>query len=707
MSACPDGSWSRSSDRSCPLCYNTFGPTYYPCNTCLAGNAYNQCTSCSGSFLYNGECLNPCPTGYWGQSSDWTCHQCYTSGGSSPYSCATCSAASNNNCNSCNSPYYLYGGQCLASCPTGYFGSSNVCYQCYTSSSIPYSCATCLAGAYNNCDSCNSPYYLYPNTGGQCLGPCPDGYWGQSSDWTCQQCYTISGPTYYPCSTCSAGNAYNQCTSCSGYYLYSGECLSSCPNGYYISDSTCQQCFVGSSPTNYSCTTCSAGSAYNQCTSCSSGYFLYSGECLSSCPTGYWGRSSDWTCQQCYTNFGPTHYPCSTCSAGNAYNQCTSCSSEYSLYSGECLSSCPTGYWSRSPDWTCQQCYTVSGSTYYPCFTCSAGNAYNQCESCSGYYLYSGACLISCPTGYWDRSLDWTCQPCYATSGPTYYPCSTCSTGNAYNQCTSCFSGYYLYSGECLSSCPAGYYISGSTCQQCYTVKGPSYASCSTCSAGNAYNQCTACFSGYYFFSGECLSSCPTGYWGQSSDWTCQQCYNISGPTYYPCYTCSGGSAYNQCTSCSSDDRLSDGECLSSCSPGYYLSDSTCQQCYNTSGPTYYSCYTCSGGGAYNQCTSCASGYYLYSGKCLRSCLTSYYWNSTYNTCQPCYSSSSSPYSCATCSKGDSINCNSCNSPYYLYPNTGGQCLATCPTGYEMDTINYVCRGIRFLLLAFFLIVQK
>ena len=74
---------------------------------------------------------------------------------------------------------------------TGDNSSSNTCQPCYKSSnnsSSPFTCATCSGNSSNDCLSCQTGTFLYPNTGGQCLASCPNGYWEDSSTNTCIQC---------------------------------------------------------------------------------------------------------------------------------------------------------------------------------------------------------------------------------------------------------------------------------------------------------------------------------------------------------------------------------------------------------------------------------------------------------------------------------------------------------------------------------------
>ena len=295
------------------------------CATCF-GNSSSECYSCANGWYLSGtECLNPCPSGYWGNNATRTCQQCFANTSSSPFSCATCSAGSNSSCTSCNAGSYLYPstglGQCLDPCPDGYWGdnTTKTCQQCFIrTSSSPFSCATCSNGGNSNeCDSCSNGKYLHPSSGpGECLSSCPKGFWGDSSANTCEPCYTNTAEPY-SCATCSAGFNTN-CRSCnSGSFLYptpEGQCVSSCPGGYWGDTATniCKPCYTGGSSSLFSCVTCSGGSK-SDCKSCHPGAYLYpdsTGECLTICPYGYWGDDTTNVCRQCTPNMENAPLPC-------------------------------------------------------------------------------------------------------------------------------------------------------------------------------------------------------------------------------------------------------------------------------------------------------------------------------------------------------------------------------------------------------------
>ena len=552
LDTCPDGFWGDSFEKKCMPCYSSGVGPYYFCATCSASGD-NNCNLChSGYYLHpntGGHCLDTCPDGSWGDSSTNKCMPCHISGVGPYYSCATCSASGDNNCKSCGAGRFLHpntGGQCLGTCPDSFWGDSatNKCMPCYNNGVGPsYTCATCSGGGSNQCTSCNAGKFLHPNTGGQCLIICPNGFWGDGSTNKCMPCHISGVGPYYSCVTCSAGGN-NDCNSCpAGSFLHpntGGQCLNPCPDGYW-GDSTVNQCMPcyssGSSP--FTCKTCTAGTS-SSCSSCYTSTYLHNGECLDTCPTGFWEDTSTNTCQPCYySSSGSSPFTCHTCS-GPADNECDSCFSGTFLYSGQCLDSCPDGYWGDTSTHTCQSCFSSGIGPSYTCTTCSAGTD-SDCNSCdTGFFLHpnsGGKCLDSCPPGYWDDTSTNTCESCYTNITGPYYTCATCSGGGANDNCDSCHSGTFLHASQCISSCPDGFWedISTNKCQFCFnSTAGPAF-SCATCISGESKG-CTSCPSGTFLYpntSGQCLSQCPEDYWGDTSTNTCQVCSsstaNMSG----------------------------------------------------------------------------------------------------------------------------------------------------------------------------------
>lgn len=85
-------------------------------------------------------------------------------------------------------------------------------------------------------------------------------------------------------------------------YFYDSSCYATCPDGTYLTADlvTCMICSLN-------CTTC-FGTATN-CTICA-GTFKYNGQCISQCPSGFYGDSSG-NCLQCSSDIESCSQPVS------------------------------------------------------------------------------------------------------------------------------------------------------------------------------------------------------------------------------------------------------------------------------------------------------------------------------------------------------------------------------------------------------------
>ena len=694
---CPDGKWGDPSDNECKECYqNSTGP-YFTCRTC-DGDGNSKCLTCeSGKFLHNGKCISECPDGYWEDSTVNECKQCHQDTDGPYYTCATCDAGGNNNCLSCIPGTFLHNNQCLNPCPNGYWEDTTAhkCEQCHQNSLGPlYTCLTCNAAGDSACQSCDSPAFLHNN---QCIEPCPDGYWGDITDRKCKPCHQDTDGPYYTCATCDAGEN-NNCLSCNpGTFLHNSQCLDPCPDGYW-EDTTahkCEQCHQNSLGPLYTCLTCDAAGG-SACLSCDSPAFLHNNQCIEPCPDGYWGDITDRKCKPCHYDIVGPYFSCLTCNLGGPSN-CLTCASGTFLLNNQCLDPCPDGYWGDTTDNTCQLCYQGSISPY-SCATCTAG-ADNNCLTCNtGAYLHNNQCIYPCPAGFYPGTSSKTCLPCYQ-SATSPYTCLTCS-GPAANQCTSCNSAHYLDQGQCLSDCDPGFWPDPNYgCKPCWGGTTSSPFRCKTCNGG-ATSDCLSCYPNNYLYPntiGQCLNECPLHYWSDDSSNKCQPCHTSTTGPEYTCNSCNAG-ASNNCLSCGSGHFLHESKCLGSCPPGFWEDSVTnkCKACwYSTSSP--YSCATCNGQSS-GSCLACNSGYYLYPtpvGQCLLTCPDGYWANGATGTCDACWISvSSSPYSCKACSTGALDNlCTACNPGAYLHPNTVGQCVFPCPNGYWEDSSSSKCQA--------------
>jgi hypothetical protein len=104
--------------------------------------------------------------------------------------------------------------------------------------------------------------------------------------------------------------------------------------------------------------------AADQCTSCSTNYFLNDKTCATTCPSGtYQDKKS---------------------------NQCLVCDG-YILEDVNCVNKCPAGY---GPDSTNKNCLACSAN----CDVCATHDTCTKCET--GSYLQEGECVTTCQDGW-------------------------------------------------------------------------------------------------------------------------------------------------------------------------------------------------------------------------------------------------------------------------------------------------------------------
>ncbi|KAF8228601.1 hypothetical protein L208DRAFT_1453265 [Tricholoma matsutake] len=398
---------------------------------------------------------------------------------------------------------------------------------------------------------------------------CPTGFTGSS----CESCAKgFFGPT---CQPCPSG-----CTSCDEGISGSGRCLVPVVTG---APATCN-CLNGQCGSNGQCT-CNAGwtTAANgtACAKCSPGFFLTStGDCQV-CQLG---------CTQCADESGT----CIACKTGFTQdaNDKTKCNAVQSVTSTGTV--CPDGSFSNGT--TCTPCSPT-------CKTCTAGTS-NDCIICAaGQYMFNGHCVAANTNGVCAGSnliadnnkneCDTCGAKCTSCSIPGFNVASTVNQ----LQCTGCLPGFVLSQGKCVSSCPAGTFISPQdnlTCVACDP-------SCSTCTGASTF--CLTCANNQLASNGKCVTSCPSNSFTATG--SCVACHP-------DCATCSGPS-FNQCSSCGPGRPvLTNGRCLPTCSRSQFFdtTSSSCQPCDS-------SCSSCSGPGPSN-CLACSSSsQVLRAGSCV------------------------------------------------------------------------------------------
>lgn len=294
---------------------NTCDPCNVGCATCT-GPLLTDCTVCrnynnSGTIevyykvLSATTCDRGCPTGQFISSSfPNTCAYCDPS-------CINCSVTSTNcTLNACNPGYYYLASNstCVSNCPNNYYANTTtgLCTVCIAG------CQLCYGGSLNECTLCqttasNVSYYkiIDINT---CTQICPPGQYPYQLLLACQYCH----PTCLTCNT--SATDCQTCNNISGipYFQLNNKCLAICPNGYYgeVSNNTCEYCPTG-------CSLC-YGNLQSTCTKCTTAltvpYFLVYGttNCSTSCPDGQYSNTAANSCFLCDQN-------CNTCVDTSTY----------------------------------------------------------------------------------------------------------------------------------------------------------------------------------------------------------------------------------------------------------------------------------------------------------------------------------------------------------------------------------------------------
>lgn len=159
---------------------------------------------------------------------------------------------------------------------------------------------------------------------------------------------------------------------------------------------------------------------------------------MEACADPYYQNITDHRCYKCPD-------PCASCLYPQ---QCTVCNSNFYLYAGSCLASCPT-----FPTITYANPNGVCGTA----FQCPAGYfALNTTKSC----------VQSCPAGFYKNSTQQACDACIpgCTLCLNASQCITCNDQVAlwdnYTCYLFCSPGNHYYSNEgCVQTCPAGTYL--------------------------------------------------------------------------------------------------------------------------------------------------------------------------------------------------------------------------------------------------------
>ncbi|XP_073093519.1 extracellular matrix organizing protein FRAS1 isoform X4 [Manis javanica] len=579
-----------------------------PCKVCECQGAQVTCFEPS---------CPPCPVATLAQVAEGRCCPHCTSAHCHP-DCLTCSQ-SRDHCDLCRDPTkLLQNGQCVHSCPLGFYQAGALCLACQPQ------CSTCTSGL--GCSSCQRPLLMQH---GQCVSTCGDGFYQDRHSCTVchESCAACWGPTEKHCLACRAPLQV----------LKEGRCESSCGDGFYNKQGTCSAC-------DQSCKSCGPNSP--RCLTCIEKTVLHDGKCISECPGGYYADATG-KCKVC-------HNSCASCSGPTA-SHCVACIHPQALRQGRCLPSCGEGFY---PDHgVCKACHSSCLSCLGPepshCVQCKEPEEGLQVEQVSGANIASGKCLSQCRAQFYLENTG-LCEACHRS-------CSGCE-GKSPHNCTACWPSHVLLNGQCLPQCPDGYFNQEGSCTECHPT-------CRQC-RGPSESDCVSCHPYVALAGGNCRASCKEEQFldlmGHCADChpLCQHCVaDLHSP----------GSI---CLRCQNDRYLLLGDhCAPSCPSGYYTERGACKKCHS-------SCRTCQGRGP-SSCSSCGVGLTLsHRGTCSTSCFPRHYPDDNH-VCQPCN---------AHCSSCDSqASCTSCRDPNKVL--LFGECqYETCAPQHYLDFSTKTCK---------------
>ncbi|EGD83541.1 laminin alpha 5 chain [Salpingoeca rosetta] len=572
-------------------------PCHAECQLGCTGPSASECldNACRRFSLQDGECVATCPSNTYADD-EGVCRPC------SSLCNGACWGPGDHQCLSCaDSAVAIVQAQagvvhvtCADTCPDGtYEDDTRVCRTCDAA------CATCSGPSSTSCGSCVA---FADTTTSTCVSSCPhDAY----ASPTAPVGFGTTAPEY--CMPCNAmcdgcfGPSNADCAACRGV-VADGRCVSSCPNGTYLQDSTCwpcsEQCSGGCrGPGAADCISCagvlgSDGVCRNECFA-----WEYADEdgicrpCHSLCSTvvqGCSGPSPD-DCTECAGVLVPT----SALQTGQENNGSTSTSTASTgttvtsaSTTTACRAACPHGFFADADTSTCTPCHDA-------CDGCTGPDA-SDCAACATA-RYGGVCVLECPTSTF-LSTSGTCAVCNAQcsqsarcSGPTAFDCLPADGQPVMaNPCAN-----VRHEGACVSACPAGFFADNNReCAACHR-------SCAACS-GAGEMDCTSCRRGSHLTaSGECDDCNPL-----CRDGLC------SGPTAADCDA-----------GCLAVTDLSDPQtpvCLVACPVGTFSDttpvDGACNLCHTQcaggcTGVTAFDCVACANVENEGRCVSaCPDG---------------------------------------------------------------------------------------------------
>ncbi|ELP86358.1 protein serine/threonine kinase, putative [Entamoeba invadens IP1] len=538
-------------------------PSYDNCLYCKTGfgfNATNNCLPCESgceSCLYDYQKCIKCKSGYVTKSQ-----KCY------PFTRELCDTFNDKiGCEGCKDTFNIVNGNCVTNtepnCLVSNGDSCEICdnnyyYDNSSNSCVLYTENVCLYLTKSKCMLCSDGYYLkYNDNANECL-PCPA---------NCTTCIYDQYSSKVLCLSCSALSHYIVDGSCE---IKPSHCIATslkkcdiCEQGYYISNTSCEQC---ASP----CVLCLNSSL---CTKCEGDYVLRNGVCskIQNCTSIQNGEcllcddgnylTTDGGCSLCVSN-------CKSCKTETACSQCKPgylLTADFLCKLPQSINSNVTSVLSTGVVSTKSEIYTriavtnCMEQTESGCIRCNKGYFIdkNMCKQCSQNCTYCNNYneCVTCENSMKPNTTTFACEVVTAIPNCKLMfnlkaTCAVCDSGyikdnqencvkcdeecsqcdKTPNNCISCSSNYYMKGGKCeLTStikhcllggkvgcdlCEIGYYNTIDSCSVC-DVK------CISC---NSSTSCMSCKDNYILTNGICDELNIINFCSSSHDGICNNC---------------------------------------------------------------------------------------------------------------------------------------------------------------------------------------
>ena len=309
---------------------------------------------------------------------------------------------------------------------------------------------------------------------------------------------------------------------------------------------------------------------YKYCQPCEEGTVMSGGECIDSCPTGQFIKTSNEGAKYCGTCSSIEVFEGNACKLScdegrvpSTSNICGPCPDKKYFLKGECIESCLPYYFTNSSAYTCDKCpndkfaengvcvekdkcsissiYLESPSNY--CHDCKNDNQYMEnnicvetckepgnvpdttkfiCSPCTNY-LYDSKCYVACPENTMTDEKKKICIKCndFKENSICVEKCSENYAADKNNLCTCDTKVFRLTEDKkCVKYCPYGTLLD-STNTTCIKIEEDSSASDSSASSTNSTLVMECKTNNKTYYNNECIDYCKSPLYYSVANMTC------------------------------------------------------------------------------------------------------------------------------------------------------------------------------------------